>query len=261
MVSHELRTPLNAILGWTQLMARSPGDLALLERGLDVVARNTRLQAQLVSDLLDISRIVEGKLTLDVRSLDVRQVVTEAIDTVAQEAAARGLVLRTEPRTGAAVRRRRSRAPAADRLEPVVQRDQVHPGPRRDCGHAARAPRARSRSPSPTRGAGIRAGGAAAHLRSLPPGRSIDHAAIRRSRAGPGDRQAPGGAARRPRPGRQRRRGHGLDLHRHAAGERGARAALRQGPLPSRPPTRSLPWPWTGCACWSSRTSPTRASS
>ena len=94
MVSHELRTPLNAILGWTQLMARSPGDLELLERGLDVVARNTRLQAQLVSDLLDISRIVEGKLTLDVRSLEVRQVVTEAIDTVAHEVAARGLVLR-----------------------------------------------------------------------------------------------------------------------------------------------------------------------
>ena len=93
MVSHELRTPLNAILGWTQLMARTPGDLALLDRGLDVVARNTRLQAQLVSDLLDISRIVEGKLTLEMRSLDVREVVSDAIDTVAQDAAANGLTL------------------------------------------------------------------------------------------------------------------------------------------------------------------------
>lgn len=94
MVSHELRTPLNAILGWTQLMARAPGDLALLERGLDVVARNTRVQAQLVSDLLDISRIVEGKLTLDIHSLDVGAVVADAIDTVAREAAERGLVVR-----------------------------------------------------------------------------------------------------------------------------------------------------------------------
>jgi PAS domain S-box-containing protein len=94
MVSHELRTPLNAILGWTQLMARSPGDVALLERGLDVVARNTRVQAQLVSDLLDISRIVEGKLTLEVRTLDVGAVVADAIDTVAREAAERGLVVR-----------------------------------------------------------------------------------------------------------------------------------------------------------------------
>jgi PAS domain S-box-containing protein len=96
MVSHELRTPLNAILGWTQLMARTPEDLALLDRGLDVVARNTRLQAQLVSDLLDISRIVEGKLTLETHSLDLREVVSEAIDTVAQDASANGLTLTRE---------------------------------------------------------------------------------------------------------------------------------------------------------------------
>src|SRR5262249_5081643 len=51
MVSHELRTPLNAILGWTQLMARNRRDPALLDRGLDVVARNTRVQAQLIADL------------------------------------------------------------------------------------------------------------------------------------------------------------------------------------------------------------------
>jgi PAS domain S-box-containing protein len=94
MISHELRTPLNAILGWTQLMARSPGDVALLEKGLDVVARNTRVQAQLVSDLLDISRIVEGRLTLEIRSLEVGAVVADAIDTVAREAAERGLVVR-----------------------------------------------------------------------------------------------------------------------------------------------------------------------
>jgi PAS domain S-box-containing protein len=96
MVSHELRTPLNAILGWTQLMARSPGDLALLDRGLDVVARNTRLQAQLVSDLLDISRIVEGKLALEMRRLDLRQVAIDAMDTVAQDAAAGGLTIRQD---------------------------------------------------------------------------------------------------------------------------------------------------------------------
>jgi CheY-like chemotaxis protein/two-component sensor histidine kinase len=96
MVSHELRTPLNAILGWTQLMGRSPSDLALLDRGLDVVARNTRLLAQLVSDLLDISRIVEGKLTLEVRRIDLRKVVIDAMDTVAQDAAAGGLTLRQD---------------------------------------------------------------------------------------------------------------------------------------------------------------------
>jgi PAS domain S-box-containing protein len=91
MVSHELRTPLNAILGWTQLMARSPRDVALVERGLEVVARNTRLQAQLVSDLLDISRIVEGKLGLEIQTVDLREVVRDAIDTVAHDAAARDI--------------------------------------------------------------------------------------------------------------------------------------------------------------------------
>ena len=54
MVSHELRTPLNAILGWTELIQKNQDDAALTARGLDVVARNTRLQGQLISDLLDV---------------------------------------------------------------------------------------------------------------------------------------------------------------------------------------------------------------
>jgi PAS domain S-box-containing protein len=94
MVSHELRTPLNAILGWTQLMMRSRHDPAVVERGLDVVARNTRLQAQLISDLLDISRIVSGKLLLDVQSVALASVVTDAIESVQPEAAAKGIEIR-----------------------------------------------------------------------------------------------------------------------------------------------------------------------
>src|SRR4030095_15659105 len=76
MVSHELRTPLNAILGWTQLMARGRTDPALIERGLDIIARNTRLQAQLIADLLDISRIVAGKMQLDTGIVDLRAIVS-----------------------------------------------------------------------------------------------------------------------------------------------------------------------------------------
>jgi PAS domain S-box-containing protein len=93
MVSHELRTPLNAILGWTQLMMRGRNDAATLERGLDVVARNTRLQAQLISDLLDISRIVSGKLQLDMRLVDMHDAVREAIDTVRLDAESKGIAL------------------------------------------------------------------------------------------------------------------------------------------------------------------------
>jgi PAS domain S-box-containing protein len=89
MVSHELRTPLNAILGWTQLMSQGLHDPGILERGLDVVARNTRLQAQLVSDLLDISRIVSGKLQLEVREVDLHAIVRESAETVRPDAEAR----------------------------------------------------------------------------------------------------------------------------------------------------------------------------
>jgi PAS domain S-box-containing protein len=95
MVSHELRTPLNAILSWTQLMRRTRQDPAVLERGLNIVARNTRVQAQLISDLLDISRIVAGKLQLDVQSVDVESLVRDAVETVRQEAEAKSIQVRS----------------------------------------------------------------------------------------------------------------------------------------------------------------------
>ena len=103
MVSHELRTPLNAILGWTQLMSQGLDDPGILARGLDVVARNTRLQAQLVSDLLDISRIVSGKLQLELRELDLHAIVTEAVESVRPDADARqiGIHEHLEPGAGA----------------------------------------------------------------------------------------------------------------------------------------------------------------
>jgi CheY-like chemotaxis protein len=82
MVSHELRTPLNAILGWTDLMLRRRDDPVLTARGLDIVARNTRLQTQLISDLLDISRIISGKLRLDMQSVDLAEQIDAAIETV-----------------------------------------------------------------------------------------------------------------------------------------------------------------------------------
>jgi PAS domain S-box-containing protein len=89
MVSHELRTPLNAILGWTELMMRSRHDAAVLDRGLEVVARNTRLQAQLISDLLDISRIVAGKLRLETQNVNLRSIVDDALAAVEREADAK----------------------------------------------------------------------------------------------------------------------------------------------------------------------------
>jgi PAS domain S-box-containing protein len=95
MVSHELRTPLNAILSWTQLMMRGRQDPAILERGLNIVARNTRVQAQLISDLLDISRIVAGKLQLEMQPVDVESIVRDAVETLRQDAETKGIDVQT----------------------------------------------------------------------------------------------------------------------------------------------------------------------
>ena len=92
-VSHELRTPLTAMLGWIWWLRRGPVDDAVQGRALETVERNARAQAQLVEDLLDVSRIVTGKLRLDVRPADLRLVVEAAIESVRTAADAKGIAL------------------------------------------------------------------------------------------------------------------------------------------------------------------------
>jgi len=96
MASHELRTPINAILGWTDLIVRNRDDKALAERGLEIVARNARLQTQLISDLLDVSRITSGKLRLDLESVDLQSVIEAALETVQHDADQKGIKLDRE---------------------------------------------------------------------------------------------------------------------------------------------------------------------
>ena len=93
MLSHELRTPLNAVLGWavTLRTARLEGDTAA--RALEVIERNARAQSQLIEDLLDISRIVTGKLRLDVRLVDLVPVVEAALDAIRPAARAKSIEL------------------------------------------------------------------------------------------------------------------------------------------------------------------------
>jgi CheY-like chemotaxis protein/nitrogen-specific signal transduction histidine kinase len=90
-LSHELRTPLNAILGWSQLIQRSKGDAETLEEGLGVIERNARVQTQLIEDLLDMSRIISGKVRLDVQRIDPAAVLEAAIASVQQSADAKGI--------------------------------------------------------------------------------------------------------------------------------------------------------------------------
>jgi signal transduction histidine kinase len=94
MVSHELRTPLNAMLGWAHLLRGGKLDQAMTERGLEVLERNTLLQAQMIDDLLDVSRIITGKLRIESKPVDLVAVVRGAIDTVTPAAEAKGIELR-----------------------------------------------------------------------------------------------------------------------------------------------------------------------
>ena len=92
-VSHELRTPLNAILGWSQLLQQMPDDPETLDQGIETIERNARAQAQLIEDLLDVSRIITGKLRLDVRRISLVPVIEAALDTVRPAATARNVQL------------------------------------------------------------------------------------------------------------------------------------------------------------------------
>jgi PAS domain S-box-containing protein len=90
-VSHELRTPLNAIYGYAQMLQRGTSSPEQLARGLETIERNVKIQAQLINDLLDVSRIISGKLRLDVQPVDLAAVINAAIDSVLPAAEARGI--------------------------------------------------------------------------------------------------------------------------------------------------------------------------
>ena len=92
-LSHELRTPLTSLLGWSSVLRESRRDEKVLVQGLEAIDRNARVQAQLIDDLLDVSRIVSGKLNLDVRPLDICAVTRAAINVVQPAAHAKGITL------------------------------------------------------------------------------------------------------------------------------------------------------------------------
>ncbi|WNG46178.1 PAS domain S-box protein [Archangium minus] len=93
IVSHELRTPLTSMLGWLQLLRKGTLSPEKQQRALEVIERNTRHQAQLVGDLLDVSRILTGKMRLEVEAVQLSDVVSAAIDTVRTAAEAKGVRL------------------------------------------------------------------------------------------------------------------------------------------------------------------------
>jgi PAS domain S-box-containing protein len=94
-VSHELRTPLNAILGWTVMLRGRKPD-AEIERGLAIIERNARAQTKLIEDVLDVSRIISGKLALSLSPTNVAEAISSAIETVTPAADAKSIVIAAE---------------------------------------------------------------------------------------------------------------------------------------------------------------------
>jgi PAS domain S-box-containing protein len=113
-VSHELRTPLNAILGWSQLLQKRQLDPAAVARGLEIVERNAKSQAQLVEDLLEVSRLIRGKVRLIVRPIELANVIRAAMNTVVLAAEVKHIKLEFGSECSASV------SGDSDRLQQVV---------------------------------------------------------------------------------------------------------------------------------------------
>jgi signal transduction histidine kinase/ActR/RegA family two-component response regulator len=102
-LSHELRTPLTAIMGWASILQSGPLDGEEIQRGLATIERNARAQGQLIEDILDVSRVITGKLRLEVQPVDVANIIDEAVATVTPAAQAKEIILQRVLDTGASI--------------------------------------------------------------------------------------------------------------------------------------------------------------
>ncbi|MBH8553863.1 PAS domain S-box protein [Nostocaceae cyanobacterium CENA357] len=95
VLSHELRSPLNPILGWTKMLRSKRLDAAKTDQALETIERNVKLQAQLIEDLLDVSRILQGKMTLNVAPVNLAATIAAALETVRLAADAKSIQIKT----------------------------------------------------------------------------------------------------------------------------------------------------------------------
>ncbi|MEN3333583.1 MAG: hypothetical protein V7641_2948 [Blastocatellia bacterium] len=101
-MSHELRTPINAIYGWAQVLRRLDQDPEAVRRGIEAIERNSKMQSRLIEDILDVSRIITGKFSLDVRPLELVSLIEAALESVRPAADARKIQLQAalDPQAG-----------------------------------------------------------------------------------------------------------------------------------------------------------------
>ena len=95
-LSHEIRTPLNAVLGWTKILLSRPVEAPTLTRALNVIDRNAAAQMRLIDDMLDMARVMSGKLRLDMEPVDLGLIAMAAGDVLAPTAAAKAITLNSE---------------------------------------------------------------------------------------------------------------------------------------------------------------------
>ena len=96
VISHELRTPLNAIVGWTTLLRSGKADQQLFDKGLEVIQRNALLQSRMIEELLDVSRIVAGKIVLDNQLLEMASIIDDAVNSIRPVADAKHVTIVTD---------------------------------------------------------------------------------------------------------------------------------------------------------------------
>jgi PAS domain S-box-containing protein len=99
-LSHEIRTPLNAVIGWTKILLGRTVEPEMLARALQVIDRNALAQMRLIDDMLDMARVMSGKLRLEMRPVDLAAIAFAAIDVVAPTAAAKSIAIRSDVQTG-----------------------------------------------------------------------------------------------------------------------------------------------------------------
>ena len=207
-LSHELRTPLNAIMGWAQLMGLGALSVDEMKDAGQAIERNARTQKQLIDDLLDMSRIISGKLRLDLQQIDPLSFVEAAIETIRPSAAMKEIRIEKlldprRPHFG------RPRTPPAGGVEPALQRGQVH-SQRREGAGPPRTGQFAHRAVGLGHRPGDRSGISPASFRAISPSRRVDDPPPRRAGNRFGHRQGNRGFARRHRvrqdPGRRERR-------------------------------------------------------
>jgi signal transduction histidine kinase len=217
VLSHELRTPLNVVLGWLSMLRSGGVREDRQAHALDIIDRNARTQAQLIDDLLEVSRILMGKMRLDKQPLSVVPAITAVVDSLRPAADAKDVALHgIDGAAGTFIIAADAGRFAQIITNLVCQWREVHAARRRGLGERRGRRRAREDF-GPRYGHRHRSRFSAVRVRPVPSGRRLTDALSQRPRHGPGDCARPGPPAWRPHRRLQRRSQSGRGICHHAA--------------------------------------------